>query len=254
MEATFVGVGEACDERLPNTALLVRADVAGSARSLLLDCGFTAACRYWRHADDADELDAVWISHFHGDHFFGVPLLLLRFWEMKRQKPLRIVGPEGLARLIETTVDLAYPDFRQKLEFPLEFIVLDTDHPLSLLGFSWQAAENEHSQRSLALRLDHGLESLFYSGDGRPTRESLALARHCQVIVHEAFRLDGSTSGHGSVQGCVDFARAARCEALALVHVQRDERRERHREITRILDEVQEFHAFLPEPDEIYRW
>jgi ribonuclease Z len=254
MEMVFVGVGEACDERLPNTALLVRTEAAGIRRSLLLDCGFTAACRYWRHTNDADELDALWISHFHGDHFFGIPVLLLRFWEMKRHKPLLLLGQSGVQKVVETTMDLAYPNFRGKLEYPLEFVELDTDKPMALLGLTWQTAENEHSQRSLAIRIDNGPESLFYSGDGRPTRETLALARHCQVIVHEAFRLTGDTSGHGSVQGCLEFARAAHCETLALVHVQRDERRVRLRDIVQLVDGVQEFHALLPEPDDIHEW
>lgn len=254
MEVIFVGVGEACDERLPNTALLVRTKAAGDTRSLLFDCGFTAACRYWRHTDDADELDALWISHFHGDHFFGVPALLLRCWEMKRRKPLLLLGHYGLQTVVETATDLAYPNFRKKLEYTLEYVELDTDKPLSLLGMTWQAAENEHSQRSLAIRIDNGPKSLFYSGDGRPTRETLALARHCQVIVHEAFHLNGTTPGHGSVEGCLDFARAARCETLALVHVQRDERRDRHHEIVRLLDGAQGFHALLPEPDDVHTW
>jgi ribonuclease BN (tRNA processing enzyme) len=254
MEVTFVGVGEACDESLPNTAVMVRSDAAEGPRSLLLDCGFTAACRYWRHTDDPDRLDALWISHLHGDHFFGVPVLLLRLWEMKRRKPLSVLGPAGLRKSIETAMDLAYPGFRAKLGFPLEFIELDTDKPLSLLGFTWQTAENQHSIQSLALRLDIGEQSLFYSGDGRPTRETLALARHCQVIIHEAFRLAGETPGHGTVQGCIDFARSAHCQTLAVVHVQRDERRDRLREITNLLDAVRDFHAFLPEPDDIHHW
>jgi len=254
MQLTFLGVGEACDESLPNTAVMVRANSGQGPRSLLLDCGFTAACRYWRHTDDADDLDALWISHFHGDHFFGVPVLLLRSWEMKRRKPLSVLGPTGLQKTLEAAMDLAYPGFRAKLEFPLEFIELDTDKPLALLGFTWQAAENQHSIRSLGLRLDIDDQSLFYSGDGRPSRETLALARHCQVIIHEAFRLSGETPGHGTVQGCLDFARNARCETLAVVHVQRDERRGRLREITKLLDAVRDFHAILPEPDDVYQW
>jgi ribonuclease Z len=254
MEVIFVGVGEACDERLPNTSLLVRLEAAGDRRSFLFDCGFTAGCRYWRHTEDADELDAVWISHFHGDHFFGLPALLLRCWEMKRHKPLVLLGQPGLRKTVATTMELAYPSFLEKLEFPLEFVELDTDKPMSVLGVTWQAAEGEHSLRSLAIRIDNGSQSLFYSGDGRPTRETLALARHCQVLVHEAFRLEGDTPGHGSVRGCLDFARAARCQALALVHVQRDERRNRLRDFVRALDAVPDFHAILPEPDEVHDW
>lgn len=254
MDITFVGVGEACDERLPNTSVLVRASLAEGSCSILLDCGFTAACRYWRHTDDVDDLDALWISHFHGDHFFGVPVLLLRLWEMKRCKPLSLLGPPGLRKTLQLAMDLAYPGFRDRLQFPIEFIELDTEKPVELHGCTWQAAENEHSLRSFALRLDTGQQSLFYSGDGRPTRETLALARHCQLIIHEAFRLDGETPGHGTVQGCVDFARNARAESLALVHLQRDERRDRHREIMGLLAEVRDFHAFLPEPDDRYQW
>jgi ribonuclease Z len=250
MQVLFVGVGEACDERVPNTSLLVQAGVGGARRSILLDCGFTAAARYWRHVADPDELDALWISHFHGDHFFGVPALLLRCWEMQRRKPLVILGQSGIRKVMEQAMDLAYPGFRGKLMYPLEFIELEVDKPLAVLGLTWRAAENEHSQRSLAVRIDDGEGSLVYSGDGRPTRETLALVRGCRLLVHEAFHLDGATPGHGTVQGCIDFARSARIATLALVHVQRDVRRDRYAEILEALNQVKDFHVLLPEPDD----
>ena len=43
MRVTFAGVGEAFDEKLPNTSLLVQSE----SSSILLDCGFTAACTLW---------------------------------------------------------------------------------------------------------------------------------------------------------------------------------------------------------------
>jgi ribonuclease BN (tRNA processing enzyme) len=251
MKVTFVGVGESCDERVPNTSLLVEVPAAGGLRTILLDCGFTAAARYWNHAADADELDGLWISHFHGDHFFGTPALLLRFWEMRRSKPLVVVGQESIRRVIEETMDLAYPNFRQKLTYPLDFIELAAEKPESILGATWQAAENDHSQRSLAVRIDAGGRGVFYSGDGRPTAETLRLARGCGLVVHEAYQIEGSTPGHGTVSGCVDFARRAGVETLALVHIQREVRRSRYQEILKVLAEVKDFHAHLPEPDDV---
>jgi ribonuclease Z len=251
MQVIFVGVGESCDERAPNTSLLIQTGSAGTPRSILLDCGFTAAARFWRHVADPDELDALWISHFHGDHFFGVPALLLRFWEMQRRKPLVVLGQSGIQRIIEQAMDLAYPRFRSKLQYPLEFMELEVDKPLRLLGLTWRTAENEHSQRSLMVRLEDGEKSLCYSGDGRPTQETLALARDCQLLVHEAFHLEGSTAGHGTVQGCIDFARAARASTLALVHLQRDVRRDRYAQILEVLEGVKDFHVLLPEPDDV---
>ncbi len=72
----FIGVGEAFDEDLPNTSILVRARDERNESSILLDCGFTAPPSFWKIAKDPDDLDAIWISHFHGDHFFVLPALL----------------------------------------------------------------------------------------------------------------------------------------------------------------------------------
>ncbi len=95
MRVTFLGVGEACDERLPNTSLWVQSGVGDQRQSVMMDCGFTVPSLYWQQQSDPNDLDALWISHFHGDHFFGVPALLLRFWEMKRSKALAIVSQSG---------------------------------------------------------------------------------------------------------------------------------------------------------------
>ena len=81
VEVTFLGVGEAFDEKLTNTSVLVKVEEGCSNVRLLMDCGFTVPSQFWREGLHVDALDAVWISHFHGDHFFGVPALLVRFLE-----------------------------------------------------------------------------------------------------------------------------------------------------------------------------
>ena len=77
MQVQFIGVGEAFDERYANTSVLVTVPGPDGPTHVLLDCGFTAAAAYYRHANVGAALDAVWVSHFHGDHFLGLPLLLL---------------------------------------------------------------------------------------------------------------------------------------------------------------------------------
>ena len=84
---TFLGVGEACDERLPNTSVLIQPQNKETG-SLLLDCGFTVPASFFAYNQDPEDLSAIWISHFHGDHFFGLPLLLLRLYEEGRRAPL----------------------------------------------------------------------------------------------------------------------------------------------------------------------
>ena len=87
MRVIFAGVGEAFDENLGNTTVLVTTGSGKRKRQILLDCGFTGAHAFWKASQDPMDLDAIWVSHFHGDHFFGVPLVLLRGSRRKSSQP-----------------------------------------------------------------------------------------------------------------------------------------------------------------------
>jgi ribonuclease Z len=245
---TFVGVGEAFDEALGNTSVLVSTPSPASGGQILLDCGFTAAHAFWRCSPDPMGLDAIWVSHFHGDHFFGIPLLLLRFWEERRERPLTLVGQAGLEGRIRSAMELAYPGFLGKLQYGLSFRKATPGEEMELLGLGWSFAYTGHSSPCLALRLADGRNALFYSGDGAPTPATLSLAAGCDLIVHEAFGLDQAVPGHGTVEACINMATTCKAKALALVHINRDVRREHAQAIRARLSTLDGVRAFLPEP------
>jgi ribonuclease Z len=248
LRVTFVGVGEAFDEAVGNTSVLVSTSSPPAGRQILLDCGFTAAHAFWRCSPDPMGLDTIWVSHFHGDHFFGIPLLLLRFWEEKRELPLMLVGQSGLEGRIRAAMELAYPGFLGKLQYGLSFREVVAGEEMELLGLRWSFAETGHSSPCLAVRLDHDQTALVYSGDGAPTAATLSLAEGCDLIVHEAFGLDQTAPGHGTVKGCIDMAETCRAKALALVHVNRDVRRDHGESILLRLARMKKTKGFLPEP------
>ncbi len=249
MEVFFLGVGEACDPDCGTTPILVRAGAGPERRQLLLDCGFTAAHAYFR-SFAAQELDGLWISHFHGDHFFGVPLLLLRLWEEGRTRPLVILGPPGGEQRIRAAMELAYPSLGGGFAFPVEYNEMGDGAMVTAAGFAWQAAGSDHSDAApgLAVRLQGFGRSLFYSGDGRPTAETQRLASGCDLVIHEAFRFRGDTPGHGSVAGSLEFARRAKAARLALVHIQRQDRQRYSRELAKMAAEINDLELLLPEP------
>ena len=187
----FLGVGEACDSRYPNTSLLLQT-TSGQGLALL-DCGFTTPHLYFERCAIADELKVLWISHFHGDHFFGVPLLLLRFMEMGRRDPLVIIGPQGVEEKICIALDLAYANVRGELPYTLSFQEMEAGATVESAGLSWTAAEAQHTDLSLAIRVADKSKSIFYSGDGKPAPEAQALAGNCDLIILEAFRVSGET-------------------------------------------------------------
>jgi ribonuclease BN (tRNA processing enzyme) len=248
MEITFLGVGEAFDENLPNTSLMIRTQHQKKPVTVLLDCGYSVPPRFWQIGLDVETLNAIWISHFHADHAFGIPPMLVRFWEEKRKKDLYFLGQEGIESFVLRCLDLAYPNFLPRLEFSLQFVEVEPGKPVTALGMYWRTAVNDHPQRDLALRLDSAGASVFYSGDGRPTIETHALAERVDLIVHEAFHLSKDIPGHGTIAGCIDMARACKVKRLALVHIQRDVRRDRFDEIKELVNSVEDFKILIPEP------
>ncbi len=220
MQVLCLGVGEACDSRHGNTSALITTKNS----TILLDCGFSVPHRFFGYCDEPDCLDFVWVSHFHGDHFFGLPLLLLRFWEMGRHKPLQLIGQQELEEKSITALELAYPGFAEKLSFPLQFHTITPGSPLLIEGLQLQAEQSAHSQRNYGLLIDDGIHRLYYSGDGRPTAKSRRLIHGCDLALHEAFTLHNSVPGHGSINGCLQLMEDENIKQLALLHIERTTR------------------------------
>ncbi len=176
--------------------------------------------RFFALEEDADRLAGVWLSHGHGDHCFGLPLLLLRLAEMGRRRPLVVAGPQGMGRRVGELLDLAYPGFAGRLGFALEVEEAGDGGRFSLAGLPASAVATGHGVANLAVRVEVAGRSVFYSGDGRPTGQSLALAEGCDLVVHEAFTLHGGVAGHGAAAPLAQRL-ASRVGRLALVHVGR---------------------------------
>jgi ribonuclease BN (tRNA processing enzyme) len=117
-----------------------------------------------------------------------------------------------------------------------------------MFGLDFQTAESAHSQRDLALRIDVVGKSIYYSGDGKPTPESMALAQGSEFIIHEAFHMETEFPGHGTITGSIDMAK--RCEALllALVHIQRHARRQAVDRIHELKKRSSPVNVIIPEP------
>jgi ribonuclease BN (tRNA processing enzyme) len=243
MEVVFLGVGEACDQDHGNTSLLIRT----SSSCILMDCGFSVAHVVFSELKSAHELDAVWISHFHGDHFFSLPLLMLRLWEGRRDKPLDILGPPGIEDVVVQSVRLAYPNFWDKFSFPVRFHALKPEKSFQHLGWEWKTVWTGHSQPNLGLRLDGPGSSVYYSGDGRPGEKTWELVQGCSLMVHEGFQVDIAVQGHGTVQEAIDMAEASGVKRLALVHMQRDERKKHEARVRSMLEAMSGVHGFLPQ-------
>jgi ribonuclease Z len=152
LDVVFVGTaGSAPTARRGLPATLVR---RGGER-LLFDCG-EGTQRQLVRSVGLVELDAVFVTHFHADHFLGLPGLLKTFALRGREAPLHVYGPPGLRRMVG-----AFGPVMGKPTFELDFAELEP--PAEIAGDGYRIG---------AFEVDHGVPSLGYAliEDERPGR------------------------------------------------------------------------------------
>lgn len=243
MRCTFIGVGSAFDEKHTNTSLLLETE----GKSILLDCGFNSAHAFVRLAENPLSLDAVWISHFHGDHYFGIPFLLGWYLSSGREKDLVICGPQGIKSKVEDLLRLAYPNLLEKLSFDLKVQEFQERDEHNICGFGLSSCKIEHSASALAVRVDHARKSVFYSGDGLLNADCEALAMNADFAVLEAYQLKKAVKGHSTVNTCLSFTSVTKIGQVALVHLEPFMRTCSRDEIKGLLSSFEDATVILPE-------
>ena len=241
MKIIFLGTGEASDKHRRNTSVLLENDTGHH----LLDCGFSSAHAYLPY-DGKRKLKTIWISHFHGDHFFGIPQLIVHYYMNQREDPITICSGSDPQEKLLNAIDLAYPGLPDKLPFNVEFKTVAPGESLSFNDLEWQSAPVSHAESACALRVKSGDFSLYYSGDGKPTLEAVKLIKKCNLIIHEAYSMSPTKLAHSSIEECLLWAEELHMQNLALVHMN-DQTREVLSANMNNLTSPQGTHLFLPE-------
>lgn len=218
MRITLLGAGEAFDETLGNTSALVTDESA-----VLLDCGYASPFQVWRHDGSPDLIDAIYISHAHADHYFGLPALLTRMWEGGRMKPLTLISHKPVLEKISQLIELGYPGISKRFEFAIEQVAATPEADVKYREFRLRFAPAIHSVTNLAVRMEARGTTFCYSGDGMFTDESRALFDGADLLLHEAFSFEQSAV-HADIPRLIEMAEQVHVKHLVLTHVQRDVR------------------------------
>jgi ribonuclease BN (tRNA processing enzyme) len=136
---------------------------------LMIDCGANSPLALKRAGIDVATIDAIVISHCHGDHFGGLPFLFLDKMFLKRTaSPLELLGPQGFQARTEALLDCLYPSIRtMPRPFEVTYRELVPGAELLWRGISISAFPVEHysGTPSLAVRLSDKAETFAFSGD-----------------------------------------------------------------------------------------
>ena len=136
-----------------------------------------------------DSFDLLLISHLHGDHFGGLPFLILEYmWETRRKKVLTIAGPAKLEDRTWQLMRTMFPHFElDKIKHKLKFVVLEPGRTARLGKFQIRAIRSPHTKPdiSLSFRINAGAKSIVFSGDSGWNDELVKLSDGADLFLCE---------------------------------------------------------------------
>lgn len=197
MRLTVVGCGDAFGSggRF-NTCFHLEA----AGKTFLVDCGASTHVALNAHGIDANTIDAIILTHLHGDHFGGIPFLLLQGQFLNpRERPLMLAGPPGSTERINAAIEVFFPrSSKNKWRFPWSVTEIPVGVAAGVLGLSVVSAEVIHfsGAPSTALRISDGSKIFSYSGDTEWTDALLPIASGADLFAVECYDYDRDLTGH----------------------------------------------------------
>jgi ribonuclease Z len=91
----------------------------------LIDCGEGTQVEMRKHGVRFSRIRHIFISHLHGDHFFGLPGLIATFRLLGREQELHVYGPKGIKEAITLLLKLGH----SKIGYPLIIHELESGKP-----------------------------------------------------------------------------------------------------------------------------
>lgn len=224
MRVRFLGSGDAFGSggRL-NTCF----HVSAGDRAFLIDCGATALPAMKAAGVDRNAIDTILITHFHADHFGGVPFFILdaQFFA-RRTAPLTIAGPEGLREWYVRALETAFPGSSStRQRFELSLVELGEGRRWEHAGLAVTPQRVVHGPPGgpfFAYRIEAGGRVLAYTGDTEWTEALVEVGRDADLLIAEAYFRDKAVPYHldlASLERNLDRIRPKR---LILTHMSDD--------------------------------
>src|SRR5882672_5869030 len=223
MQLRFVGCGDALGSGgRANTCF----HVTGDNVNFLIDCGASSLPALKRLDVVCENIDLILITHFHGDHFGGLPFFLLDAQFTRRSRPLVIAGPQGIElRLTQLMEAMFEHSSKTKPRFDLSVVVLDPEESRSFGAVTvtpYPVVHGESGGPFLAYRIEVLGRVITYSADTEWTETLIPLAKDADLFIAEAYTYDRPVKNHLSLATLQAHLADIRPKRLVLTHMSDD--------------------------------
>jgi ribonuclease BN (tRNA processing enzyme) len=224
MQIQFIGSGDAFGSAGRfNTCFHVK----GERTNFLIDCGASSLVALKANQVVLNEIETILITHFHADHFGGVPFFILDAQLIsKRTQPLTIAGPQGMHERFERIMETSFPgSSKTKQRFDLSIVELQP-HETTTLGelhiTPFLAKHGDPVGSSFAYRIEAEGRTIAYTGDTEWTDELVETGRNADLLIAEAYFYDKKVKNHLDLATLMEYLPSIDPKRLVLTHMSED--------------------------------
>ena len=223
MQVQFIGCGDALGSGgRANTCF----HVTGEHSNLLIDCGASSLPAMKRLGIAREPVDLILITHFHGDHFGGLPFFLLDAQFSRRSRPLVIAGPEGIEAKLKNLMEAMFEhSSKTQQRFELSVVALAPAQP-RIFGAAkvtpYPVVHGESGGPFLAYRVETEGRVVTYSADTEWTETLIPAARGADLFIAEAYYYDKIVKNHLSLITLEEHLAEINAKKLVLTHMSDD--------------------------------
>jgi len=203
------------------SAILVEA----AGKKLLFDCGRGVVIRLRQAGVQANDIDAVFLTHLHSDHVVGLPDLLLTGWLLGRTGPLRLWAPAG-GRKMAQHLEQAFAFDRQIRERTAKLPEKGAEFAVHEVGPGELYDDGEVRVRAFIVdhgpvkpafgyRIDYAGHAVVISGDTRFSENLITSAKDVDCLIHVAWSIEAKDATLPSRRSLASAEDAARVFAAA---------------------------------------
>jgi len=172
--------------------------------AFLIDCGASSMIPMRKFGIDPNGIQAIFITHLHGDHFGGLPFLILDAQLVSRRTTsLTVAGPPRLRDRLFAAMEVLFPGSSHiERQFAIDILELEPEKAQDVLGSRSRhiLSSNCLAHLPFALRFEADNKVLCYSGDTEWVDDLLLAAHNSDLLLAESYFFDKQSSSTLTLQ------------------------------------------------------
>lgn len=208
-------------------------------KKVLVDCGTGALLRMAQAGIDFEDIDIVFISHFHIDHISNIHPLIwaLKYEKLERTRDLVFVGPEGFREFYSKYIEPIV--FNEPFD-RFEVKVKEIENSMDFEDFTVETYSTPHTEESVAYKFTENGKELVIAGDTDYDEGLIEFSRGADVLLLECSHgNEYKVEGHLTPEECGKIAKDAGVKELILTHFYPVENETRLEDTRKIFENTQ---------------